>query len=53
MVGILCPECGLEYDNGDLDEAYCPWCDARNPEGLEALVWAELRALEDAGQLPA
>ncbi|HYT29900.1 MAG TPA: hypothetical protein VEN82_03920 [Actinomycetota bacterium] len=52
MVGILCPECGLEYDNDvEIDEAHCPWCGARNPDQMEWLVWLELRAAEQAGRL--
>jgi hypothetical protein len=45
--GISCIECAIEFDNDpDADEAYCPWCGARNPEFLEPLLWLELRARE-------
>jgi hypothetical protein len=44
-----CIECFFDYDNEpDLDEAYCPWCGARNPECVAWVVWAELQAAEEA-----
>jgi hypothetical protein len=45
--GTSCIQCAIEFDNDpDADEAYCPWCGARNPEFLEPLMWLELRARE-------
>jgi hypothetical protein len=38
-----CPECNILTD---ADDAFCRWCDARNPEMLEAITWAELRLKE-------
>ena len=38
-----CPECSLLTD---ADDAFCAWCDARNPEMFEAIAWAELRLQE-------
>jgi hypothetical protein len=44
-----CIECAIEFDNApDLEEAYCPWCGARNPECVEWVAWEELRATEEA-----
>jgi hypothetical protein len=41
-----CPECSIPYDEPDADDATCPWCGARRPDPLQAVVWAELRAME-------
>jgi len=41
-----CPECSIPYDETDAEDATCPWCGARRPDPLQALVWAELRAME-------
>jgi hypothetical protein len=46
---VECIECGIEYDNDpDVEEAYCPWCGARNPECVEWVAWVELQAAEEA-----
>ena len=45
MEGIRCPECGIEFDNEpDMDESYCPWCGAMNPDLAEWLAWEGLLA---------
>ncbi len=43
-----CPECQIPFDHQDLEDPYCPWCGTRNPEAVQDLVWAEIRALEEA-----
>jgi hypothetical protein len=36
---VQCVECAIEYDNEpDVEEAYCPWCGARDPECVEWLT---------------
>jgi hypothetical protein len=38
----------LPVDDDDPDATHCSWCGARNPEPLQALIWAELEAMERA-----
>jgi hypothetical protein len=41
-----CPECQIPFDQDDADDPSCPWCGARRPDPLQAVVWAELQVIE-------
>jgi hypothetical protein len=45
VVSHICPECTLSWE-GEVDAAHCSWCEAPNPDVIEALTWAELRLTE-------
>ena|SRR5438105_8528997 len=42
----VCLECQIPFDDFDAEDVSCPWCGARRPDPLQAVVWAELRAME-------